>query len=147
MADCATHQHKTRPQSAKLTCRRNTPITRLSSIRRIIDRRLTHGRHAQWLGQSRTSFSHVLSQNETWWSPAWFPLNSNDDPLSSLLLVVVCTRCVTQDYYAQVGRLDLHERCECMLNSVVQMYVGHQMLSTAGMELCNHQKFRILAQN
>ena len=29
---------------------------------------------AQWLGQSRTSFSHVLSQNETWWSPAWFPL-------------------------------------------------------------------------
>ena len=33
-----------------------------------------------------------------------------------------------------------------MLDSVVQMYVGHQMLSTAGMELCNHQKFRILAQ-
>ena len=76
-----------------------------------------------------------------------FRWNSNDDPLSSLLLLVVCTRCATQDYYAQVGRLDLHERCECMLNSVVQMYVGHQMLSTAGMELCNHQKFRILAQN
>jgi hypothetical protein len=34
-----------------------------------------------------------------------------------------------------------------MLDSVVQMYVGHQMLSTAGMELCNHQKFQILAQN
>ena len=56
--------------------------------------------------------------------------NSNDDPLSSLLLLVVCTRCATQDYYAQVWRLDLHERCECMLDSVVQMYVGHQMLST-----------------
>ena len=59
---------------AKFKRRRNTPITRLSSISRITDRRLTHGRHAQWLGQSRTSFSHVLSQNETWWSPAWFPL-------------------------------------------------------------------------
>jgi hypothetical protein len=47
--------------------------------------------------------------------------------------VVVCTRCATQDYYAQVGRLDLHE---CMLDGVVQMYVGHKMLSTAGMELC-----------
>ena len=102
---------------------------------------------AQWLGQSRTSFSDVLSQNETWWSPAWSPLEQQRYPLSSLLLVVVCTRCATQDYYAQVWRLDLHERCECMLDSVVQMYVGHQMLSTAGMELCNHQKFRILAQN
>ena len=76
-----------------------------------------------------------------------FRWNSKDDSWSSSLLVVVCIRCATQDYYAQVGRLDLHERCECMLDSVVQMYVGHQMLSTAGMELCNHQKFRILAQN
>ena len=24
--------------------------------------------------KSRTSFSDVLSQNETWWNPAWFPL-------------------------------------------------------------------------
>ena len=31
--------------------------------------------------------------------------------------------------------------------AIMQMYVGHQMLSTAGMELCNHQTFRILAQN
>ena len=75
-----------------------------------------------------------------------FRWNSNDDPLSSLLVLVVCTRCATQDYYyAQVWRLDLHERCECMLDSVVQMYVGHQMLSTAGMELYNRHKFRILA--
>ena len=29
----------------------------------------------------------------------------------------------------------------------IVLYVGHQMLSTTGMELCNHQKFRILAQN
>ena len=132
---------------AKIKRRRNTPITRLSSISRITDRRLTHGRYAQWLGQSRTSFSDVLSQNETWWSPAWSPLEQQRYPLSSLLLLVVCTRCATQDYYAQVWRLDLHERCECMLDSVVQMYVGHQMLSTVGMELCNHQKFRISAQN
>ena len=77
-----------------------------------------------------------------------FRWNSKDDPLSLLLLLlVVCTRCATQDYYEQVWRLDLHERCECMLDSVVQMYVGHQMLSSAGMELCNHQKFGILAQN
>ena len=30
-----------------------------------------------------------------------------------------------------------------MLKSAVQMYVGHQLLSTAGMELCTYQKLRI----
>ena len=30
-----------------------------------------------------------------------------------------------------------------MLRSAVNIYVGHQMLSTAGMELCTYQKFRI----
>ena len=59
---------------AKIKRRRNTPIIRLSSISRITDRQLTHGRHAQWLGQSRTSVSNVLSQNETWWSPVRFPM-------------------------------------------------------------------------
>ena len=34
-----------------------------------------------------------------------------------------------------------------MLKSAVQMCVGHQLLSTAGIELCNYQKFRTLAQN
>ena len=63
-------------------------------ITRITDRRLTHGRYAQWLGQSRTSFFHVLSQDETWWSPVCFRWNSNDDPLSSLSLLM-CARCAT----------------------------------------------------
>ena len=52
-----------------------------------------------------------------------------------------------QDCYAQVTP-GLAECCEkCMLEGVVQMYVGYQMFRSAGMELCKHQKFRILAQN
>ena len=41
---------------AKIKRRRNTPITRLSSISRITDRRLTHGRHCSVAGSIEDSF-------------------------------------------------------------------------------------------
>jgi len=94
--------------------------------------------------QSRTSFSHVLSQNKTWWSPLRF---SMEQPRWSTVVVVVDV-CKMYDVTIAMHRW-LRD-----LQSAVKMHaedccanVGYQMLSTTGMELCNHQKCRFSAQN
>ena len=121
--------------------------SRLSSISRITDRQLTHGRQCSVAGSIEDIFLSCSEPKRNVVEPSLVSVGTAK--------MIHCRRrcwwwCVQDVRF----KITMH-RCDvwtCMsaanaLDSVVQMYVGHQMLSTTGMELCNHQKFRILAQN